>query len=363
MQLNSIRTVLRPIAKLVTLCVLSLGSLTPMITFAQDGPPVFLCPGGGVDCLIAGYGVSQQGTWMLQPAPDQSQSMAVGSVLNTILDMPGQTARPMLIQQIINTLTTVDPKSTHATIITQLPSILVAPSICQQNNTATGCTGNPVADAQAGAAHYNLNSLLSPVAYGVGNNPVPAQAAQNFITLASGIGDPFQVLDFSTIKLPQNATLTSIQSLPDVAKYLVMLRTYTAQQTVGLGNLYQLYAERLPQKGLGQQAAMPNATADTSESPLQVEQFMATRQISDPSWFTHMQNASPAAVSRATLFTLAEIPAMLYQIHLDLERLTATMSVLELQQTSSNRIFMEQARGAAESAISAAANPPATPAQ
>lgn len=337
----------------VTFGVLSCSAYAQLNPSLTPSNP-FNC-GGGVDCLIAGYGVNQQAYWLTQPPPDQAQSMAVGGILQSIMTTPTTDSDAFTLPAIINTLTTVDPTPVAINAATTLPAILVAPGLCTK--TLFGdCANNPQADAQTKATNFSLNTLLGPVAYQTVNNANQQTAAQNFITWVSGITQPIGVIDFSGAKLPAGETQTAVESIPDVATYVVMQRTYTAQQAVGLSNLYELFSERVPKKGLGAQAGMPNSTSSTSESPLQIEQYLATRQIADPNWYTSMQTASPAAVSRATLFLLAELPPMLYQLHLDMERMTATLSVMEIQQTAGSRLSISTQLTKAQSALANAAN-------
>lgn len=336
------------ISAALTLSLLSYCCFNPSFANAQTtatSSNPFLCPGGGVDCLIAGYGVNQQ-SWLVQPVPDQEQSMAAGSVLDQLFSLAGKNARPLTIQDVIMGLTTIDTKKTNIEAA-NLPALLTAPAECQKSILGT-CANNPKADAEDKASNFSLDSLLGPISYKSSKEKDEAKNAKNFILWVSNLADPVPALDYGSINP------TQAQNLPDVAKYLVMQRTYVAEQSVGLSNLYHFYAERMPEKGLGNKAGI-NVGPDTSQSPLEVEKYLATRQVTDPQWFTSMQNASPAAVSRATLFMLAELPPMLYQIHLDLERLTTTMSVLEMQQARSNNVLLSQQMTKAQTALTSVA--------
>lgn len=181
---------------------------------------------------------------------------------------------------------------------------------------------------------YNLNSLLGPIAY---SDKDQSSAAKRFIQYASLLTIPFEM---PTMEQLNEAKITG-------EKYLVFLRTYITVQSVGLSNLYQMYLARKPVTNLGKEAGMSKNDA----SPLEVEQFAATRRLNpaiktsvvtfdgngnkktiSKNWHESMEQASPAQVQREMVYLLAEMRHELYQQRLATERLTALMSVLQIEQ-------------------------------
>ncbi|PHQ80778.1 MAG: hypothetical protein COB66_04020 [Coxiella sp. (in: Bacteria)] len=90
-----------------------------------------------------------------------------------------------------------------------------------------------------------------------------------------------------------------------------------------MNNFEHIISERTPVKDLGTKAGIPGVK---DASPLQIQEYLATRRVSSPQWFTSVQSASATSVQRQTLIVLAEIEAQNFQAHLDSERMLATMS-------------------------------------
>lgn len=174
----------------------------------------------------------------------------------------------------------------------------------------------------------SLDTLLSPMAYpGFDFKNLNKNPSYNFIRLASGFYDPVGlniVKQFNTLNDTQKKEM---QTSTDYQKYQATLRAYIATQSVGVSNLYQMMAERIPQPGLGKEVGMPNANA----SALQVQQYLATRRSQNKDWYQQMAKASPVTIQREALFTMAEIRQQLFTLQLQNERLLATLSIMALQ--------------------------------
>lgn len=182
-------------------------------------------------------------------------------------------------------------------------------------------------------ANYNMASLLGPVAY----TNDQKDAAKKYVQYASLLAVP---LEMPTVKDLEAAKDNGI-------RYLIFLRTYIAAQAAGLNNLYQMYIARTPVTGLGKAAGMENDDA----SPLQVEEYAATRRLNPNiktpvkgfddlgretatpmTWRQSIEEASPAQVQREMVYLLAEMRYELYQQRLATERLTAIMSMMQIEQ-------------------------------
>lgn len=343
-----------------------------------DGTNQFSCPGGGPDCLIAGYGQNQY-NWLVNPPYDQATIANGNNLLQSLMPDIATTQSNMLGQGILNTLTTVDPtqimidsiNNFNSPLTPTLASPVTALSVAQAATSSIVCGITPSADICKTAqmplaeqtASYNLDTLLGPTVYqsiNIGGNSTldQNQSAQAFIQLLSGLNSPMPVVNFSNVA---SKDLPDLLNRTDVINYLTALRSYAAQEGVGLSNLYHYYAERVSVTGLGAAANLPPPTGSMippiNASPLQVEDYYANRRLNDSNWYSQMQNASPAAIQREQLYLLAEIRSELFKNRMEMERMTATLSAMELQQAQGARTLLQQSAGAVKDPL----KPPLSP--
>lgn len=309
--------------------------------------------------LIGGYGSSDPAFQILVKRPVDGP-LIIAQDNSQLLYVPFPT-NPFTIEQTLKSLSQFF-----------VPAIVPDQSqLMESNRLSFGPPGTPPpsgpnywkAGAQAPAdtekqrqsapfANIDVNSLLGPLVY----KDDQKKTAENFINAASGQSTPFNTVDLVDLAKQRNAqnpnspptTAAALATTPntDVAKYLASLRTYATLQAVGMSNLYQFYAERLPSNVDEQQNKvladalkginMPNA------SQLQVENYMATRRLTDPQWVASLSNDSPAALLRQIAILLAENLLMSYNNHMATERLTVTMTMLELQQAATTRQMLDQ---------------------
>ncbi|MBI2785072.1 MAG: phosphoesterase [Legionella longbeachae] len=202
--------------------------------------------------------------------------------------------------------------------------LLYSPAETQENNTSKGVNAGLSAGSQA-------------------------QQAANFIRYVSGGVTPIKLpkwkdydnLYTQAIASDNNTLVTPIQkqkAQATLSKYLADLRTYAAQNSVGLSNLYYIMSKRLPQ-------ANPNSTEQETPMSQALSEFnMATKRLLSPNgsspgnteWIKQLQTASPATVEKEIAILLAEIN---YQMYLDRqlnERLLLTNSIQLLQNLHTN---------------------------
>lgn len=172
-----------------------------------------------------------------------------------------------------------------------------------------------------------------------------AQQAANFIRYVSGSVTPLQLPNlksydtlYSTATASsgsQQPTLQQIQAQTTLNNYFTSLRTYAAQYSVGLSNLYFIMSKRLPQN--------QSTTGQAPASQALSEFKMATWRLfnSDMSqnnqWINQINTASPATVEKEIATLLAELN---YQMYLDRqiqERILLTNSIMLLQNTRSTQ--------------------------
>lgn len=194
-------------------------------------------------------------------------------------------------------------------------------------------------------------------------SPTDVNNAEESLVFLTDSTTPLSSIDPTQLSSTQ---LQQMASSPDGQKFIVHVRTLTAYRSLALSNLYSLILERTPVKNLGALAGLPNhsatnaapaannalpgnATSGTQQqnagpdaSPLEVEEYIATRRVDNPQWYTDMANASPPVIARETLFVLAEMEKELFQIKQQNERILATLTVMEVQSLQATKILPDK---------------------
>lgn len=205
----------------------------------------------------------------------------------------------------------------------------------------------------------NSNSLTGPLLYssqsaGSGTSSSPstapnnglsaqnqAQEAANFIRYVSGTVTPLQLpklKEYDTLynqanpsPRPSTPTLQQIQAQTTLDTYFTTLRTYAAQISVGMSNLYFIMSKRLPQ-------SQSNSGQDASSQALG-EFKMATWRLFNPDmsannqWLNKINDASSATVQKEIAALLAEMNYQMYLQRQMQERLLMTNSIMLIQNT------------------------------
>lgn len=311
--------------------------------------------------LIGGYGPSEVAWKQLNALPADKRAIPAGNAQALYLPSPtNPLAITLTLQQLSNffNLNPGAPISIADIIVNAVNNIASFGESTAPLPVTTGlyatCTGNAASEGgnftgclqkqQAPTfANVDLNSLVGPLVYQKGQD----KAAGNFITAIATLNVPLTLVNLPKVASTGKtdvATLTT--SNKDVVKYINELRLYAAMQAIGLSNLNQFYAERMPSK-VTETANKPlfkalNALGMPNASQLQVENYMATRRITDPDWVNSLAQDSPAALMRQMVILLAENLAELYNNRMTSERMTATLTAMELGQAANLRIQLEQ---------------------
>jgi intracellular multiplication protein IcmX len=174
-----------------------------------------------------------------------------------------------------------------------------------------------------------------------------AQQAANFIRYVSGSVTPLQLPNLKaydtlyTQATMANSTATptvqQIQAQATLNNYFTSLRTYAAQYSVGLSNLYFIMSKRLPQNqsNSGQSQNQTPSSQALSEFNLATWRLYNPDMSSNNQWINQINSASSATVEKEIATLLAEIN---YQMYLDRqiqERILLTNSIMLLQNTRS----------------------------
>ncbi|CDZ76557.1 hypothetical protein BN59_00831 [Legionella massiliensis] len=205
----------------------------------------------------------------------------------------------------------------------------------------------------------NVNSLIGPLLYsntdiqtqqtGQTDNPGLIaqngnQLANNFIRYVSGLVSPMPLpsaSSYDSLVTTANGAFspTQQQAKATLVGYLTSVRTYAAQMSVGLSNLYYIMSKRI---------AIPTNpnSAGTNNSPSSeaLNEFnMATWRLFNPAnpnasgsdsatlWIKQINGASPATVQKEMAVLLAEINYQLYLNRQQEERILLTNTLLLLQ--------------------------------
>ncbi|CEK11712.1 type IVB secretion system protein IcmX [Legionella hackeliae] len=218
--------------------------------------------------------------------------------------------------------------------ITQLNSnSLIAPLMYSLENTIQQAT--PLTAAISPPQDFQLTGPLTA--------QTSAQQANNFIRYASAMVAPIPLATRSFYdKLYQQYTNSSgtlisrFQAGSALASYLINLRVYAAQTSVGISNLYYILSKRMQQP-----IVIPGKENVPPTSQALSEYTMATWRLFDPNqnttqqgntqWLSGLDNASAATVQKEIAVLLAEINYQLYLNRQQEERILLTNSILLLQ--------------------------------
>lgn len=233
----------------------------------------------------------------------------------------------------------------NAPLIPQLnPNTLLMPLLYTTN------TGSNANNVSAGASDPNpgsSNATPSNTNTGLIAN-TQAQQAENFIRYATSSVTPLSLLDWGTYDsllstaLNYNGRTPADQQAQAKAKlttYLTKLRSYAAQSSVAVSNLYYILSKRMPQS--------PTNEANNQSSQALSEYIMASWRLFTPGtgdgnnstqkqWLEQINQASSATVQKEIAILLAEMNYQLYLMRQQQERLLLTNSMLLLQSTMQN---------------------------
>ncbi|WP_156812624.1 type IVB secretion system protein IcmX [Legionella tunisiensis] len=211
-------------------------------------------------------------------------------------------------------------------------------------------------------SQLNANSLMGPLVYSTTNSDSAStsssggntqsqgltaanqvQQAANFIRYATGAVAPASLPNysqystlFSQAQVAQSTstpTLEQLQAQATLSSYLMNLRIYAAQTSVGISNLYYILGKRIQQ-------TPPAATSGASSTPTSqaLNEFnMATWRLYNPDqsvntmWIAQINNASAATVQKEMATLLAEINYQLYLTRVQQERILLTNTMLLIQ--------------------------------
>lgn len=232
----------------------------------------------------------------------------------------------------------------------------------------------------------NSNSLIAPLMYGTQSTKEgggsqntqtgltadnQAQQATNFIRYVSGSVAPvklpnwkqYDTLYAQATASSTNTTVTPVQqhqAQDQLSRYLASLRTYAAQNSVGMSNLYYILSKRLPQTPKSPITNYVQIPSSPPSSEALNEFNMATWRIfnapsqtgqqgqpGNTQWINQINNSSSATVEKELAILMAEMNYQLYLNRQVQERILLTNTILLLQslrQTAPSSDFSQPAQ-------------------
>jgi|GEM_PF-2277621 len=185
---------------------------------------------------------------------------------------------------------------------------------------------------------FNFDALLTPSIMSAANSDSKSPPDNNS-----------QLADYY-LKLLAGSNALGIKYLPkkealmdnSLLFYLVNLRQYVAEQSVGLGNMGYILNERKPIENLAVKAGLPDSDKNPNASPAQIDEYMAKKRAANSNWYFAMETAAPTTITRETLYVLAEMRYEMYRNRQLQERILATLSAIQLHQLQPNGITLQE---------------------
>ncbi|BBB15607.1 Dot/Icm secretion system protein IcmX [Candidatus Rickettsiella viridis] len=309
----------------------TLGISTPMLSYADTPTPP---ADSGTQNLVAGFGSAAIQSKLMNTAPEGNDiTTFTGTAQAAYLLSPNSPLVGPLTKNLLGQLANLgkDNANDALSFIWNPNAKKVDPNLAK----------DPIKSV-------DVNSLLQPMTY----NDLEATQAKNVIDALSGSLSPLNTVNFNqliaNLSGNKDTNLKATLNQKENQDYLAALRSYIATQTVALGNLYQIYAERqaIDTNGLSPQLkdavkVVAGQTTKGQVSALQLENFMATRRILDKSWYDNLIKENPATLQREQVQLLAENLAESYRTRMTTERLLATMSVLVLELNQQIRVQLQ----------------------
>lgn len=328
-----------------------------------------------------------------QPPPQSFQNDPVSQAVLNILSTPDYSycqqnssapscQAPFFREQIL--INAAGPLQQMATDVVFTPQ-QNAPFIPQLNidSLLTPLMYSPATVSSSGSGNSKTPTLgdLNPSTGFTTDNATQAQNAANFIRYVTSSINPLPLPTRATYAQLYNTALGSgTGSKPTPAQasaqvqlvtYLMQLRTYAAQSSVAISNLYSALSRRLPQNNSSvvskeTQAASGNSAGDNNQpsSEAMDEFIMASWRLYNPNangeqWLTKINKASPATVQKEMVVLLAEINYQMYLSRQQQERMLITQSMLLLQSGQVNPLSPTMINGSSNSSTTAS-DPTAT---
>lgn len=182
------------------------------------------------------------------------------------------------------------------------------------------------------------DSLLGPKVYTTTDEKNNAEQTVSFL---SDYFSPLGSIDPSTLTKDQ---LSKMNASPEGQRYRVHIRNLAAYRSLALSNYYSILMDRTPVKNLGKNAGLPdhNDPGKTDASPLEVEEYIATRRVDNADWYADMNKAPGIVIARETLFVLAEMEKNQFKIIQQNDRILATLTAMMVQGLNASKILPDK---------------------
>ncbi len=202
-------------------------------------------------------------------------------------------------------------------------------------NAKISCSGNE---------NYDYGSIINPTVYSSEQEAETARHAFKLIFGFSNMAVHYKNWDSETVDALKNNA-----SSPDLRDYSVAFRNYVTALSPVISYYSQLMAERTPIGGLisnpddagdiyvpEDHASSFKYYSEGKASPLEFEEYVATRRTRYSDWYFKIAEAPLGAVAREMAYELAELQAQMYLVQRAVKDMTAQLSLITLNGISQN---------------------------
>ncbi len=327
-----------------------------------------------VDALIGGYGSAQLKYILEWPSPSLADDSLLRIAKGLLQMDSGTVGIPATIKQettiFVKSLLTKNDSDRFGnneqarkarfaycipgsdTWISSTKSKFVDGNPCSSTNLFTGvsitATGTPSYPMNAA---FSADTLLEPTAYSgvtqASGEPPQNIPALDYISYLSGLAKSMKLPDI----LQKNEIDAKAVNDEAIKDKLLDLRTMVASYSMGLYALNKVYANRLPTipnsitENNVTKKLVPTVSSHTV-SPLQIEEYMASRRINDTTWRNAIEKATPVNLQREIVYLLADQLYESYKIHRELEQANALSASAQLTMMNQLRQAMDAQSGA-----------------
>lgn len=329
--------------KKTTLTFLSILAGVTQVVWA-DAPAN---PTDAINALSAGYGYNQQSMMLMPPfafAQELTSTNQLSDANITVNTTAAQSAEELLKKYTLSANPTPKDKDTDKGPTQASVVVAEIPTTTYHDPKATPDNKNLSAGTIIDTLQYHDQQKSNEKD---SSDKYTSENASNFVMALLHLGGT------NNLQPPQNTGTISPNS--SLAIYLANYNAYAAAQSVAASVLNHMVAERQPIKNLGCAAGVakqadcqgqsgyakynppPTATLPADISPLRLSHFIATSRL-QPEWRVQMSvGSTPAQIQKETLMVLADIEYMMYQLHMDNERMLALLAATQIQNSVNYR--------------------------
>jgi len=347
---------------ILTITMFIPGLINPQLSYAEEPKSVTDAPScGGIDCLIAGYGKDVR-SFLIQMPVEKVTVMSLWQAQSNYFKFPTpeitiNTSSDALKQYFQSSNSVLADAGTAYNVLSTFDITNI-----KNCDSPLSLSDSCKKSAASAIDNINFNLFFGPLTY----SDTQQQSALSFLKMSTLQNIPFELADISSLlQKPADGAAPKFSTVnannEDLKNYLALVRLYAALQATVMSNMYQFYNERLP-FGDNADPKIKAALAELNKrdpknipndpnkiSPLELENYMATHRITETntdnssSWFLRLTENSPAMLQRQLVILQTENLAETHRLRMSIDRLTATMSMMMMQNAYNMRMQVDMA--------------------